>query len=464
MARSNARLIRFAAFVAAILLCGVILTKGSDTQYIPLSKDFGLNTDTSSDSYNSAKQQAAAAAAGGNAAPAAGAAGAVGTAGEKSSSNIGSSSQGAAANAPASPKSGSSSSKSATNAGKTIVDENGLKKTYYQEPLVDESEKVSATFVTLARNSDLWQLAESIRHIEDRFNRKFHYDWVFLNDDDFSEEFKTLTSTLVSGKTKYGKIDKEHWGFPEWIDKAKAAKTREEMREKKVIYGDSIPYRHMCRYESGFFYRHPLMMEYEYYWRVEPDVKIFCDVNYDVFKFMKDNNKSYGFTITLPEYHETIPTLWKETKAFIEANPQYLPENNMLDFVSDDGGNSYNMCHFWSNFEVGSLKFWRSEAYTKYFEHLDKAGGFFYERWGDAPVHSIAASLFLPRDQIHFFGDVGYYHVPFNNCPVDKKTRLANNCACDPKTDFTWKDYSCTSKFHSINNLKRPEGWEQYAG
>jgi len=46
-----------------------------------------------------------------------------------------------------------------------------------------------------------------------------------------------------------------------------------------------------------------------------------------------------------------------------------------------------------------------------YFEHLDKAGGFFYERWGDAPVHSIAASLFLPRSQIHFFNDIAYVHT-----------------------------------------------------
>ena len=33
----------------------------------------------------------------------------------------------------------------------------------------------------------------------------------------------------------------------------------------------------------------------------------------------------------------------------------------------------------WSNFEIGDLNFWRGEAYTKYFEHLDKAGGFYYE-------------------------------------------------------------------------------------
>lgn len=64
-------------------------------------------------------------------------------------------------------------------------------------------------------------------------------------------------------------------------------------------------------------------------------------------------------------------------------------------FLSEDGGETYNRCHFWSNFEIGSLALWRSDAYLAYFDYLDKAGGFFYERWGDAPVHSIAAALFL---------------------------------------------------------------------
>jgi hypothetical protein len=30
---------------------------------------------------------------------------------------------------------------------------------------------------------------------------------------------------------------------------------------------------------------------------------------------------------------------------------------------------------------AGDLNFWRGEAYTKFFDHLDKAGGFYYERW-----------------------------------------------------------------------------------
>ena len=31
---------------------------------------------------------------------------------------------------------------------------------------------------------------------------------------------------------------------------------------------------------------------------------------------------------------------------FIKENPQYLAQNNFMDFISDDKGETYNLCHF----------------------------------------------------------------------------------------------------------------------
>ncbi|EUC34592.1 glycosyltransferase family 15 protein [Bipolaris zeicola 26-R-13] len=328
-------------------------------------------------------------------------------------------------------------------------------------PATIAGDRMNATFVTLARNQDVWEIAKSIRHVEDRFNRKFNYDWVFLNDDDFSDEFKKVTTALVSGKTKYGKIPKEHWSFPEWIDQDKAAKVRQEMKEKKIIYGDSISYRHMCRYESGFFFRHPLMLDYEWYWRVEPSIELYCDINYDTFKYMAEHKKKYSFTLSLYEYVETIPTLWDATKNFTKHFPQHISKDNSMKFLSDDGGETYNHCHFWSNFEIGNLNWLRSDAYIDFFTSLDHAGGFFYERWGDAPVHSIAAGLLLQKDELHFFNDIAYYHVPFTHCPTGEKYRLDHKCSCNPKDNFDWKGYSCTSRFYELNGLEKPAGYEK---
>ena len=320
--------------------------------------------------------------------------------------------------------------------------------------------RMNATFVSLARNSDVWDIARSIRQVEDRFNRRYNYDWVFLNDKPFDATFKKVTSSLVSGKTHYGEIPKEHWSYPEWIDQDKARKVREDMAERKIIYGDSVSYRHMCRFESGFFFRQPLMMNYEWYWRVEPSIELFCDIHYDPFRYMAENKKKYSFVLSLYEYVETIPTLWDSTKKFMKNFPEHIAEGNSMGFLSDDGGDTYNHCHFWSNFEVGNLEWLRSKAYIDFFESLDQDGGFFYERWGDAPVHSIAAGLLLKKEEIHFFNDIAYYHVPFTHCPTGEKVRLERRCHCNPKDNFDWKGYSCTSRFFELNGLEKPEGYE----
>ena len=42
-----------------------------------------------------------------------------------------------------------------------------------------------------------------------------------------------------------------------------------------------------------------------------------------------------------------------------------------MDFVQDAKGH-YNLCHFWSNFELGDLRFFRSRAYAEFFNYLDR--------------------------------------------------------------------------------------------
>lgn len=50
--------------------------------------------------------------------------------------------------------------------------------------------KASAVFIILCRNEEVDGAVKSIRELEDRFNHKYHYPWVFLNEVEFTEEFK----------------------------------------------------------------------------------------------------------------------------------------------------------------------------------------------------------------------------------------------------------------------------------
>ncbi|CAA19580.1 O-glycoside alpha-1,2-mannosyltransferase omh1 [Schizosaccharomyces pombe] len=323
------------------------------------------------------------------------------------------------------------------------------------------NKRVNAAFVTLARNEDLNDLLKSIRKLEKTFNHKYHYGWVFLNNEEFSDEFKEHVIEAVSGKCEFGLVPQEQWSIPEYIDQDKMHENWKKLQELGILYADKESYRHMCRFESGFFYRHPLVQKYEYYWRVEPSVDFFCDLDFDPFAYMKENNKAYAFTITVTEYSETIPSLWPSTKEFIKMHPNALHPNNALNFISNDDGETYNGCHFWTNFEIAKVDFWESEVYSKYFDYLDKSGNFFYERWGDAPVHSIAVSLFADRDNIHFFNEIGYWHPGSGHCPLDDATRA--KCDCDPYESIDYNGWSCLDKFYTAFEMPFPENWSFYS-
>ena len=210
--------------------------------------------------------------------------------------------------------------------------------------------------------------------------------------------------------------------MPSWINKDLFQESVKILEENKIQYADMISYHQMCRWNSGLFYKHPALEHTQYYWRVEPKVHFFCDVDYDVFRYMQDNNKTYGFTINLYDAPYSIPTLWPETIKFLAQHPEYQHENSAMAWLTDrtrrpdhwEQANGYSTCHFWSNFEIADMTFWRSQAYEDYFNHLDRAGGFFYERWGDAPVHSVALGLFEDMNKIHWL--VTSLIPPFHSC------------------------------------------------
>lgn len=105
------------------------------------------------------------------------------------------------------------------------------------------------------------------------------------------------------------------------------------------------------------------------------------------------------------------------------------------------------MLTFVADFEIVDVSFFRSEAYQSLFRALDLAGGFFYQRWGDAPVHSIAASLLLNKQEFWHIDFAGYRHAPYQTCPYTPDPGA--RCACDPQTSFEYdhSHASCQSQF-----------------
>jgi alpha 1,2-mannosyltransferase len=128
--------------------------------------------------------------------------------------------------------------------------------------------RANATFVMLARNSDVEGTVQAVRGMEDRFNRNYNYPWVFLNEKPFTNDFKrcvvplppyssyhefsvctnsrvshiSRVSFLASGDVYFGLIPEEHWYQPSWINETKAKEERDKMQEENIIYGGSVSY------------------------------------------------------------------------------------------------------------------------------------------------------------------------------------------------------------------------------
>ncbi|KAK0617284.1 nucleotide-diphospho-sugar transferase [Immersiella caudata] len=367
-----------------------------------------------------------------------------------------------------------------------------------QEPKVD-AKRENAALVMLARNKELAKALKTVQSIERHFNRWFKYPIVFMNDEPWSEEFITTMNASTSGEARFEVIPREEWTFPEWMDVEATKESIAAQGRAGILYAGMETYHHMCRFYSGTFYNLKALQQYKWYWRIEPDVDFYCAITYDPFVEMAKHEKVYGFTISLPEEPRTCPTLfremsdWKEEhdirttelwKAMVAPSWAPWPLRGWLSWFSqrDRHGDGWSMCHYWSNFEIANLEFFRGRAYQDMYKHLESTGKFYTERWGDAAVHSIALAMLLESEKVHHFEDFGYRHDWYYQCPAnapggqlpgsealrenqslepERAGGIGCRCECDGSRTRNYGGY-CLNKLKQPNTSKRLSAWQWF--
>ncbi|KAJ2908692.1 hypothetical protein GGI21_002631 [Coemansia aciculifera] len=290
--------------------------------------------------------------------------------------------------------------------------------------------------------------------VEQRFNSRFNYPYVFLSEQEFSDDFKRTVRFMTKGHVEFGLIPSTDWTYPEWIDVDRAERAAEEWADANDYVADKPGWRHMVRYWAGPFARHPVLQKYKYMWRLEPGSHYTCDFEYDPIRLMQENSHSYGFAVSTMEMADAVPTLFASLTTYVRHHQ--VNSNNSLGWIMSGGkGDEYNRCHFLTNFEIVDLDFMRSDAYQELFKFLDKSGGIYYERWTDASVRSLAVPLLLGPQQVYWFGDVGYRHDALQNCPQTVERQM--RCHCDPSKSTHLLPMSCSSQWNvtatSIDNI-----------
>lgn len=155
--------------------------------------------------------------------------------------------------------------------------------------------------------------------------------------------------------------------------------------------GFSIGYRHMCRFFSGQMYEFNILKKYDYYLRLDTDSYITTKIPYNLFEYAKNNQIYYGYIKIEEDNPKVVEGLWDCVNSYI---PNNIPENLM----------------FYTNFELGKISWFLESNYMQFYNYLDKTGGFYTRRWGDAPVKFLGINLLMDQNNIGQITGFGYNH------------------------------------------------------
>lgn len=312
-----------------------------------------------------------------------------------------------------------------------------------------------ALVLVASSRSDAAHVAPTIHSYQQRYNNRFHHDWVIISQRGTLKEYRDTIREIAKGSTvKF--IELKNLGsfltFPEDVDTNKVRKLRRETalgQPWRRLY-NSLSSRHFTRFGAGHFYNFDnIWLAYQYYWRVPVGATLGCDVTYDVFQHMEDNGLKYGFLLLRNDPQVMYPTFLSKVQQYVEdANNQMQPSprKNNFQFLIESGEVNEDLswkargCHFDADSEIGSIDFFQSEQYKHYFNHIDGLNGIYYETWRESAIKTAAVSLFLLSSEVKFM-DLPVQSPMFGafNCPADSSTFVAQRCTCDANNHE--KDY-----------------------
>ncbi|GEM_PF-5568489 len=258
-------------------------------------------------------------------------------------------------------------------------------------------------YLSRSTKEDIKNLKKSLSLLDKHFNNRFNYPVIVFHEA-FEKKLKEDIRKNTKSEINFARVD---FKIPDFLADGEIPEILDFGTHKY-----SLGYRHMCRFFAGLVYSHPALREYEWYWRLDTDSFILDTIDYDVFSFMEENNFKYGYNYMLKEKEVLVHNLWETVSKYLDENkiqPTFLKKFT----VKGIWDNSY----YYNNFEISKLDFWRSKKYQSFFNYLDRTGGLYKYRWGDAPIHTLAVSTFIPADQVHSFEDISYKHRAFVNIP-----------------------------------------------
>ena len=271
---------------------------------------------------------------------------------------------------------------------------------------------IRAAFVAASRSKQFMMLMRTLRSLTKAINRIYNYPIVLIHDpkDSYSETLrKEVVKATGPAKVHFLTATHKYFAVPRRVNATKVGL----QRSKK---GTPFLFRQMSRYMVGMFFKEHLFDNVDYVFKFEVGTLFLCEVPYDPFLLMVENNKTIGFSLMYHDNKQVMPTLGGTVNAYQRANKHNTSRDVLTTFVEE--GVSYTGCSFGSSFVTLSMDYLRSEEHSEAFAALDKSDGFFYETWPFHPVLTLLASMTVPLDRWYYYESIAVatpvngHHVP----------------------------------------------------
>ena len=256
------------------------------------------------------------------------------------------------------------------------------------------------------------------------FNKKYNYPIIILHEGDYdkSAQEEVLKSVRENHRplVSFKEIDKADFQVPSHID---IDKVKQIVELQPVPYWRNLKYRLMCYFWVKKFFKYT--EGYDYVMRLDDDSIIEEPLAEDLFKTMDKKNLVYLSNIVHIDcglcnygmkelFEKLIPSAKEKINGgvFIQSKLKAGGENdsNFKKFrkvhaIVSGSSDSEDIQEFvtdmplmyYNNFFITETTFWKRQDVQDIIDGIDKHGGIFYYRYGDAPIHTLITSLLEPN-------------------------------------------------------------------
>ena len=159
-------------------------------------------------------------------------------------------------------------------------------------------------------------------------------------------------------------------------------------------------YRHMCHFFANDIFERSELAEYDYYMRLDEDSFILSPLPFNLFEKMAREGLKYVYRLEMNEKKSVSHGLIATAEAFFAANPRFNIAKPRI----------RRQKLYYTNFEVGNLRWFRAKGWQRYFAAIDATGGIWRRRWGDAPIRWLGLQYLLKPEEMYCLKKMKYFH------------------------------------------------------